>query len=122
MTSNRELWQSALTQIELGTSQTSFRTWFRNTDIVSRDASTVYIAVPSKIVKEWLVNKHHKLILRALRGLDQSIRTVEYVVHRTQSTQERKPERIQENAAIDLQALYIDKRDNLNPRYTFEPF
>ena len=89
---------------------------------MNRDVSTVYIAVPSKIVKEWLVNKHHKLILKALRGLDPSIRTVEYVVHRTQSTQERKPERAQENASIDLQSLYIDKRDNLNPRYTFETF
>src|SRR3989344_194271 len=122
MTSNRELWQSALTQIELGTSQTSFRTWFRNTDIVNRDGATVYVAVPSKIVKEWLTNKHHKIIIKTLRSLDPSVRTVEYVVHRTQNTQDRKPERVRENASIDLQALYIDKRDNLNPRYTFETF
>lgn len=122
MASNRELWQSALVQIELGTSQASFRTWFRNTDIVSRDGSTVNVAVPSKIVKEWLIDKHHKLILKALRSLDPSIRTVEYVVHRTPSSQEKKSERVQENASLDLQALYIDKRDNLNPRYTFETF
>ena len=55
---NRELWQNTLVQIELGTSETSFRTWFRNTDIVHRDANTVQIAVPSKIVKEWLMEKH----------------------------------------------------------------
>src|SRR3989338_8119113 len=34
---NRELWQNALVQIELGTTEASFRTWFRNTDIASRD-------------------------------------------------------------------------------------
>jgi chromosomal replication initiator protein len=28
----------------------------------------------------------------------------------------------QDNASFDLQSLYIDKRDNLNPRYTFETF
>ena len=78
MMSNKELWQNALVQIELGTSEASFRTWFRNTDILSRDGGTVHIAVPSKIVKEWLMDKHHKLILKALRGLDSSIRTVEY--------------------------------------------
>ena len=49
---NRELWQNALVQIELGTSEASFRTWFRNTDIGARDGSTVHISVPSKIVKE----------------------------------------------------------------------
>ncbi len=123
--SNRELWQNALVQIELGTSEASFRTWFRNTDIGGRDGSTVHVAVPSKIVKEWLMEKHHKLILKALRSLDSNIRTVEYTVHRSQApVSDRKPGRVQpqENASLDLQALYIDKRDNLNPRYTFETF
>ncbi|MBV9159756.1 MAG: chromosomal replication initiator protein DnaA [Candidatus Kaiserbacteria bacterium] len=124
MMTNRELWQNALVQIELGTSQASFRTWFKNTDVSNRDQGTVQVAVPSKIVKEWLLEKHHKLILKALRSLDPSIRTVEYVVHRTQPRDERRPRvrENQENASLDLQALYIDKRDNLNPRYTFETF
>jgi len=122
--SNRELWQNALVQIELGTTEASFRTWFRNTDIAGRDGSTVQIAVPSKIVKEWLMEKHSKLILKALRGLDTSVRAVEYVIHRSAPAPERKTGRVQppENAAFDLEALYIDKRDNLNPRYTFETF
>ena len=125
MMTNRELWQNALVQIELGTSQASFRTWFRNTDIASRDGGVVHVAVPSKIVKEWLLEKHHKLVLKALRTLDNSIRTVEYVVHRSSANTERKaprPTQPQENAALDLQSDYIDKRDNLNPRYTFDTF
>ena len=122
--SNRELWQNALVQIELGTSQASFRTWFKNTDIASRDGGLVHVAVPSKIVKEWLMEKHHKLILRALRSLDDTIRTVEYTVHRSALPAERKPSRPEtsENSSIDLGQLYIDKRDNLNPRYTFDTF
>ena len=67
---NRELWQNALVQIELGTSEASFRTWFRNTDVASHENGVVHVAVPSKIVKEWLMDKHHKLILKALRGLE----------------------------------------------------
>ncbi len=125
MMTNRELWQNALVQIELGTSEASFRTWFRNTDISGREGSTIHVAVPSKIVKEWLMEKHHKLILKALRGLDNTVRTVEYTVHRSATPavphKQARPEP-QENASFDLQALYIDKRDNLNPRYTFETF
>ncbi len=122
--SNRELWQNALVQIELGTSEASFRTWFRNTDIANRDQGSVQVAVPSKIVKEWLSDKHHKLILKALRSLDTTVRTVEYVVHRTAPTERARPQRAEpsQNASFDLQSLYIDKRDNLNPRYTFETF
>lgn len=122
--SNRELWQNALVQIELGTSEASFRTWFRNTDVASRDGGVVQVAVPSKIVKEWLMEKHNKLILKALRSLDSTVRAVEYVVHRTPPKEERKPGRAQAPTqnALDLSTLYIDKRDNLNPRYTFETF
>src|SRR3989344_3893293 len=123
---NRELWQNALVQIELGTSQASFRTWFRNTDVVGRDGGAIQVAVPSKIVKEWLMEKHHKLILKALRTLDSSVRTIEYTVHRTPlgGPERRQPRREQpnENVSLDLGSLYIDKRDNLNPRYTFETF
>ena len=121
---NHELWQNALVQIELGTSEASFRTWFRNTDVAGRDGGIVQVAVPSKIVKEWLLEKHHKLIMTALRGLDPAVRTVEYVVHRAASVESRKPGRTQptDNASLDLETLYIDKRDNLNPRYTFETF
>ena len=71
------------------------------------------------------MEKHHKLILKALRGLDSGIRTVEYTVHRSVTpSSERKQGRPQpqDNASFDLQSLYIDKRDNLNPRYTFDTF
>ncbi len=120
---NRELWQNALVQIELGTSEASFRTWFRNTDVVSRDGANVQVAVPSKIVKEWLMDKHHKLILGTLRSLDNTVRSVDYVVNRSAGEPRREPRKEpQQNASLDLGTLYIDKRDNLNPRYTFETF
>lgn len=123
MMSNRELWQNALVQIELSTSEASFRTWFRNTDVISRDGNIIHVAVPSKIVKEWLMDKHHKLILGTLRNLDNDIRSVEYTVSRTAGEVRRETkEKPQENTSLDLASLYIDKRDNLNPRYTFDTF
>lgn len=125
MIENKELWQNALVQLELGTSPTSFKTWFRNTDIVSRDAGSVHVAVPSKIIKEWIIKHHHKTVLKALRTLDPMIRTVEFTVHKSiVSLNDRKTSRppATENAALDLASFYIDKRDNLNPRYTFETF
>jgi chromosomal replication initiator protein len=121
---NHELWENALVQIEHGTSEASFHTWFKNTAITHHEAGTVQVATPSKIVKEWLMKKHHKLILGALRSLDPSIRVVEYVVNRSVPEQKRlaKPSAPPENASLGLDTLYVDKRDNLNPRYTFDSF
>ena len=124
MMNDRELWQNTLVQIELATTEASFRTWFKGTDILKREGGTVSLAVPSKIVKEWLREKHHKLILKTLRELDPSIRATEYIVHKNLRSPSRPQTlaRPQYNATIELQDLYIDKRDNLNPRYTFETF
>jgi len=121
----QELWQNALVQIELDTSEASFRTWFRGTNIARREGNEVFLAVPSRIVKDWLKDKHHKLILKTLRNLDDKIRSVEYVVHRSSGTKQNT--RRTDNAAsqaptLALNELYIDKRDNLNPRYTFDTF
>jgi chromosomal replication initiator protein len=121
----KELWQNTLVQIELAVSEASFRTWFSGTDILRRDDGTVFVAVPSKIVKEWLREKHHKLILKTLRDIDRTVRAVEYVVHKNprvqgrSSTHQKTP---RYNTTIEMDGLYVDKRDNLNPRYTFETF
>jgi len=124
--SERELWQNALVQIELGISEASFRTWFRSTEIARREGGSVFLAVPSKIVKEWLREKHHKMILKTLRDLDTSVRTVEYVVQKSVRVSQRQSSPLQvedvTNSSLGLQDFYIDKRDNLNPRYTFDTF
>lgn len=122
---DRELWQDALVQIELGTSEASFQTWFRGTDIARREGGTVFVAVPSKIVKEWLREKHHKLILKTLRDLDESVRSVEYVVQksvRNNPVSKHHDTSADVTRSLGLNEHYIDKRDNLNPRYTFESF
>lgn len=124
----RELWQDALVQIELGTSEASFQTWFRGTDIARREAGAVFVAVPSKIVKEWLREKHHKLIMKTLRDLDETVRSVEYVVQKNIrppviGKQPLQKEIVEDsNRTLGLNEYYIDKRDNLNPRYTFDTF
>ena len=125
----RELWQNALVQIELGTSEASFQTWFKGTDIARREGGTVFVAVPSKIVKEWLREKHHRLILKTLRDIDESVRAVEYVVQKSvrtaslnKSSNNSAESLVDSSATLGLNDYYIDKRDNLNPRYTFETF
>lgn len=105
-------------------SEASFRTWFKDTVILKRDNGVVHVGVPNKIVKDWLEEKHHKFILKTLRSFDETVRGAEYVVTKNAARKAAAGEtRASQNQnQLLTQDMFIDKRDNLNPRYTFETF
>ncbi|MEK7514284.1 MAG: chromosomal replication initiator protein DnaA [Patescibacteria group bacterium] len=120
---SKKLWESVLTEIELNVSKATFSTWFKDTVISKEEEGTIYLCVPSMFVKEWLYTKYHNLILRNLRTFSDTIRSVEYIVSRGEE-RKRPEERVREVVPdeLPLSDLYINKEDNLNPRYTFESF
>src|ERR1700690_154865 len=82
MTTTKELWENALVELELTISKPNFNTWFKDTHITRLEEGAVYLGVPSQFARDWLSTKFHKDILRSLRGLSDSVRTVEYVISR----------------------------------------
>jgi len=124
---NKKLWETTLGEIELSTSKANFSTWFKNTHIIKQDDGIIHLGVPNEFVKEWLYNKYHKAILKSLRGAAEYVRGVEYVIckgeHRggghDQQKKEQPPRFTNE---LPLEDLYVNKEDNLNPRYTFDSF
>ena len=80
MTTTKELWENALTDLELTLPKAAFNTWFRDTHITRVDGGIVYIGVPSQFVRDWFATKYHKLILASLRRLSEGTRSVEYVI------------------------------------------
>lgn len=118
----KQLWDNTLVNIELSISTANFKTWFKDTHVVSFEDGTISLGVPSVFVRDWLSDKFHSLILKTLRELSHHVRNVEYaVVPRS----DKKGEKIRTqtvNAALPLEEYYINKSDNLNPRYTFETF
>ena len=127
----KELWNKCLSEIELNISKANFTTWFKNTFIVKEDAGTIIIGVPNEFVKDWLYNKFHKLILKTLIGNDDSIRGVEYIIHKQESKYDQQatvPNSntnktvISINKELPLNDLYINRDDNLNPKYNFNSF
>jgi len=118
----KKLWDDALVSIELSITSANFKTWFRDTQIVSVEDGTVTLGVPSVFVRDWVADKFQTLILKTLRDLTPHARSIEYaVVQRT----DRKPESSRKqtvNAALPLEEYYINKSDNLNPKYIFDNF
>ena len=120
----KQLWQNCLTEIETGVSKANFSTWFKNTSIVREDTGIVYIGVPNEFVRDWLMNKYHKLITKTVADEYESMRAVEYIITKIENISQEVPTTPRETAEkeLPLRDLYINPEDNLNPRYHFNSF
>jgi len=127
----KNLWNKCLSEIELSISKANFTTWFKNTSIIKEEGGTIYVGVPNEFVKDWLYNKFNKLVLKTLISYEDNIRSIEYVIHKQEpkSQDETKNDNrtvskmpININKELPLNDLYINKDDNLNPKYNFNSF
>lgn len=119
------LWGKVLGEMEITLSKANFAMWFKDTFISRIEDGTVFVGVPSAFVKEWFINKYHKLIFKSLRDASEHVRSVEYLIIKNDAkkdvdTDDKKARRI--GIELPLADLYINKEDNLNPKYTFESF
>lgn len=118
-----ELWEYVLSQVELSVSAANFNTWFRESAIVRIEDGIIHIGVPSLFFKEWYIKKFNTLLLKILRGVSYEYRNIEYQIVKDLA---RKPREVKRQQAptqeLPLNDFYINKSDNLNPRYTFDSF
>lgn len=127
---NTKLWNSVLVEIELSVSKPNFNTWFKDTYISKQEEGVVHVNVPNNFVREWLIKKYHSFVLRSLRNLSPSVRSLEYVVSKDEPKKKPQTEVLAgENPVftttlgeLPLNDFYINKEDNLNPKYTFDSF
>lgn len=124
-----KLWYQCLGEIEINTSKANFTTWFKNTSIIKEDGGIIHIGVPNEFVRDWLYNKFHKLILKTLISNEESIRGVEYIIHKQEPKNKEDLVKLNQMNSVDglnkelpLNDLYINKDDNLNPKYNFNSF
>lgn len=119
----KQLWKNCLMEIEAGISKANFSTWFKNTSIVKEETGVVYIGVPNEFVRDWLINKYHKLITKTIADAFEGMRAVEYMITKTEPIKQDSvlpSETIEKE--LPLKDLYINPDDNLNPRYRFDSF
>ncbi len=124
---NKKLWTGVLAEIELTISKANFSMWFKDTFITKVEDGIVFVGVPNVFVKDWLINKYHKNILKTLRNFGEHIRGVEYLIIKNDNKKEATKISNETSPAgsaneLPLQNFYINKEDNLNPKYTFDTF
>src|SRR6185503_6879733 len=114
-----QLWKNCLVEIEAGLSKANFSTWFKNTSILKEDTGVIYIGVPNEFVRDWLMNKYHKLITKTIADAYENMRAVEYVITKIEPRKqeiESFTDTSYINKELPLKDLYINPEDNLNPR------
>ncbi|HRH26368.1 MAG TPA: chromosomal replication initiator protein DnaA [Candidatus Paceibacterota bacterium] len=135
MIDNSQLWNTVLENLKSSMSKPYFSMWLKDSSIVKQEEGIISVGVPSVFAREWLSEKFHKQILKALREVNDNIRGIEYVItdaqkkkmleKRAQAEQLRREsvkDQQGKSRELPLDDLYVNKEDNLNPRYTFDSF
>lgn len=123
ITDPNTLWNTCLIDIQKEVSAGHFNTWFKNTVLVKEEDGIVFIGVPNDFIKEWMVTKYQKMILKSLVSISDHIRGVEFTISRVPEVQNKDDSSFfQKKPELPISDLYVNRDDNLNPRYTFDTF
>jgi chromosomal replication initiator protein len=124
----RQLWQSALGELQLQMRPEDFRTWFRNTHLLAYDGDRCIVGTENPFNVEWLSSKCSSLVSRTLQSIIGSPVNVEFVVGRPEPPSptppplrlspppSRRPNRARRGEPAE------DPGPAISPRYTFDTF
>ena len=126
---NNSLWQSVLGEIELSVSHANFKTWFRDTELLSYDNGTATIGVVNVFAKSQLEKRFDTQIREILKKNNPDIKDVNYKVKNTKKkiTSRETTASLRDRANELISRAPVDAKTptantTLNPRYTFDNF
>lgn len=121
-----KLWETVLAEIEMSVSKANFTTWFKNTHAVKEEEGVFFVGVPNEFIKDWLMTKFNKEVLKSIRNHKDSIRAVEFIIAKKPVHQTPQPLKPTSDIPQGAQELPLEntlpKKNNLNPKYGFDTF
>ena len=125
-----DLWQSVLGELELSVPDASFKTWFKNTELLEYNDEVITIGVMNIFAKSHLEKKFDKQIREVLARNNLTAPTVQYKVASVkkkiisrETTNSRRESRLRELIEPPLANKSAKNANStLNPRYTFDNF
>jgi chromosomal replication initiator protein len=104
-------WDEVLAKVEAKVNRHSFATWFRPTQFLRQDGTSLLVRVPNPQFKEWLAKNYHGVIVEALSEVGRGDLHVAFDCEpEAAGLPEPSPDR---EVAVST---------SLNPKYTFESF
>lgn len=118
--SNSDLWQAVLGELEVTLSKANYRTWFKNTSLASIDSGSATITVPNIFTREWIEKKYHDQIFTALGKLVDGLDNVCYKIGSIDEGSETSgtaPSR-----ASKAEGSKYQNKNNILEKYNFKNF
>lgn len=137
---NQQLWQAIIGDLEVSVSKANFNTWFKNTGIIEKSEDYIVVGVPSNFTRDWIADKYHATMLKALKSIAPEVKVIKYYVGHFKAENITQPS-LMESAVNNSPASQTDdnkensfnpgqktttntqlKVGGLNSQYTFETF
>ena len=133
---NQQLWQAIIGDLEVSLSKANFNTWFKNTGIIEKAEDYIVVGVPSNFTRDWISDKYHATMLKALKSIAPEVKVIKYYVGHfkaenatqpslmdsTANTPPQEEQKQQENFNPGQKSTAPTKTGGLNPQYTFDTF
>lgn len=127
-----QVWQNALSQLQLQMTRATFDTWLKDTRIVSQNKEKLIIGTKNAFAKDWLENRLFNTISRTVANIVGHSMDIQFVVDSGAEAQEQSaPWNTRPNRPLETgpeptngNGYYRDNKDRLmlNPKYTFDQF
>lgn len=110
-------WETILSIIELETSSVSFNTWFKDTELLDIEDTTLIVSVKNEFTKEILNTRYLELLRNSVLQVLNKDYAIKFVLPNEQLELNQKA--IKKNDQLQDPLNYPS---NLNPRYVFDSF
>jgi len=116
-------WKATLGELELQMTKATFNTWLKDTNVLSQEGDEFIIGVRNDYARDWLSNRLHDTIVRALSSILNQPVSVRYVVWSDELINPA-PQPLQRSSGDEVMntSHELSSNGHLNHRYTFSTF
>jgi chromosomal replication initiator protein len=116
------VWKAVLGELEVETTEANFKTWFKDTHLVSNEDGHLVVSVPNIFTRDRLAGQFAAEIRQALDHIKPPVTTIEYKVGAKTAPATKSSAKKASPQQISLPTGGKPTTHNLNSRYTLDNF
>lgn len=121
ITNIQELWQSVLSTFKTQLSESQFKTWFEKVHALRLDDNNcLVLGTENNFTRDWIMQKYQKQIASEVAKRYAHIKHIKIITSRRTAPPQKAHQISTPNTALPIES--IEKKNNLNPRFTFKNF
>ena len=125
ITNLTELWEKVLGDLKDKLSESNYNTWIDGSKALwlQDGGKTLVIGVQNEFIKSWVTKKYLSLINESFSCVPTTIKSIKIIVsNKARVNKQKRAERKNQTVNAELALEEINKKHNLNKKYTFKEF